>query len=150
MRGWGRIPVVVGVVGVVLAYPLLTPVVHRIDDGHFNLIHPGMTVDQVEAIFGVSAGSYGSTERVGELAQFKLSRSRPGEATYRVQTNIIGFEFIVVGGFSAQPVASPTWISVDGAYTFPVDEAGRVLQKLRLRGPIEPLWKRWWERFWRK
>jgi len=43
---------------VTLFYPLLAPPPHRIDEAHFQLITEGMTEAEVEAIFGVPAGSY--------------------------------------------------------------------------------------------
>jgi hypothetical protein len=46
--------------GTPLLYPLLAPPPHRIDEAHFQLIAEGMTEAEVEAIFGVPAGSYDS------------------------------------------------------------------------------------------
>src|SRR5262245_12472544 len=46
------------IAGITLFYPLLAPTPHRIDEAHFKLIEKGMSLAQVEAIFGVPSGNY--------------------------------------------------------------------------------------------
>jgi hypothetical protein len=53
-----RAVVVVFLLGTLFLYPLLAPPPHRIDEAHFQLITEGMTEAEVQAIFGVPAGSY--------------------------------------------------------------------------------------------
>jgi hypothetical protein len=50
--------IVVLLIGTLFLYPLLAPPPHRIDESHFQLVTEGMTEAEVEAIFGVAAGSY--------------------------------------------------------------------------------------------
>jgi hypothetical protein len=58
MSCWQKILLLTLLIGVSLLYPLLAPTPHRIDESHFSLVRVGMTEADVEAIFGVPAGSY--------------------------------------------------------------------------------------------
>jgi hypothetical protein len=53
-----RSAIAVLLIGTLFLYPLLAPPPHCIDEAHFQLITEGMTEAEVEAIFGVPAGSY--------------------------------------------------------------------------------------------
>lgn len=57
-RRWTRMPLITLIVLITFLYPLLAPTPHRIDQTHADFIVRGMTKQQVEAIFGVPAGSY--------------------------------------------------------------------------------------------
>jgi hypothetical protein len=61
MQRFLRGTIAVLMIGTLFLYPLLAPPPHRIDEPHFQLITEGMTEAEVEAIFGVPAGSYDRT-----------------------------------------------------------------------------------------
>lgn len=48
--------------GVTFFYPLLAPIPHRIDEVHLKMIRNGMSLAEVESIFGVPPGEYDSAE----------------------------------------------------------------------------------------
>ena len=113
-------------------FPLLAPPPHRIDEAHFQLITEGMTEAEVEAIFGVRAGSYDWARPKMEfdwLALFDGLDGRPARLGQRREN----------------------WMSRHGAYAVWFDERGHVKGKgyggsTRVEFP----WRTWWQKLIRK
>jgi hypothetical protein len=117
-------------------YPLLAPTPHRIDQTHFDLIEPRMTVANVEAIFGVPPGSYDWAEQhpyyfglVIDRFGFDIGLPNPPGEVLR----------------ESEPVLWQAWISRHGAFTVAFDSQGRAVRKHQNDTRIVPPWQRWWK-----
>src|SRR5439155_10645107 len=78
-------PLAAVIVLITCLYPLLAPTPHRIDRVHADLITAGMTKHQVEAIFGVPAGSYDWAEEGGHQRFLVYLRLIEVEALHRTE-----------------------------------------------------------------
>ncbi len=134
-RLWSRLILVGLILSITFLYPLLAPPAHRIDKAHFEMIQPGMTRAEVEAIFGVPPGEYNWAE-AKEMV-------------------VIGKSFVLALGVDSDTVqeleyTQCNWISPQGSFSISFDEQGRVDHKI---GPLQidivPPWQRWW-RAWKK
>jgi hypothetical protein len=120
------------VVSVTFFYPLLAPVPHRIDEAHFKLIEKGMSVAQVEAIFGVPPGEHDCahcdyvgmnwktvTNLQDALQQFQDSRDDSAQTLPKA---------MAFSGGSIQFVRMEclTWSSSSGSFTICLDGDRRV------------------------
>jgi hypothetical protein len=147
MRRFSRLLLLALVVAVAGVYPLLAPTPHRIDQAHFDLIEPRMTVGHVEAIFGVPAGSYDWAEQhpylIVMIDDFSHSLGLPAAAPPG--------QLLWDGrwiGESREPVLWQTWICRHGAFTVGFDSQGEVLRKQQNGTRIVPPWQRWWKVIW--
>jgi len=127
-------------------YPLLAPPHHRIDKAHFDQIHEGMTLADVEAIFGVSAGSYDWAVQSDSSIYFILSLAQVElETRLRVQIELQAAPSSVER-LPTEPVGRyQNWISRHGSFAVLLDPCGSVVRKFDLGATrIEPPWQRWW------
>jgi hypothetical protein len=145
----GRIGVAVGLIAITLFLPLLAPMPHRIDKTHFQLIKPGMTEAEVEAIFGVPAGGYDWTVRDENMRIDVLTTFMPGwdEKIPADQPAYSGRTMFI----SAQHGPNPrlqTWFSRHGVYYVVLDQQGRVAVTGSGWGKTrrEPPWHKWWQK----
>src|SRR5882672_2689865 len=99
-------------------YPMLAPPVHRIDADHYALIRNGMSLDEVELVFGVPAGHY-------DWAVRKNPR-------------------LFVAPMITNEVRQVSWISRHGVGTVWFDEQMRVVGKSSWgETSVEPPWHNW-------
>jgi hypothetical protein len=146
-----RATVIVLLIGTLFLYPLLAPPPHRIDEAHFQVIAEGMTEAEVDAIFGVPAGSYDWArpkmeyiylEAVVEAQQLHLRLA----LNRSIEKHELGVRL-------TEPSPTPpvhetrNWISRHGAFGISLDERGRVVSKhhggeTRIEFPWRPLWQK--------
>ena len=160
---------------VTLFYPLLAPPAHRIDKDHFELIQKGMTLDEVEAIFGKPPGNYDWA--VADGATIRLWNVATGNQIWTGSAgNGVKYETIVVDTFSNDAlwadvvaVASPkttktryfttlfvesgttanikTWTSRHGTCMIWFDQKSRVSGKTGWEtSRVELPWSKWWKK----
>ena len=150
-----RILVAALIVGLLGLYPLLAPTPHRIDPAHFELIVKGMSKDQVEAIFGVSAGKYDWAEDNGHAHYWlhfhliqSLRQARPTDGD-DVESKV--FHKIFREVHSRGPQTQLTWTSRHGSLAAWLDEDDRVVSThVSTEVRVTPPWQRWWSRYWKK
>jgi hypothetical protein len=142
-----RARVVMLLIGTLFLYPLLAPPPHRIDEAHFQLITEGMTEAEVEALFGVPAGSYDWARPKAEYAYLVAILEAqevqlPEELYRRIPQHELGIRLAV-------PRLGDTkkWISRHGVFIVSLDERGRVVSKhhggeTRIEFPWRPLWQK--------
>ena len=146
-----RATVILLLIGTLFLYPLLAPPPHRIDEAHFQLITEGMTEAEVEAIFGVAAGSYDWARpqtdliwlvAVAEMQQFEVT----AELDHRIVQQELGIR-VAVPRLDAPVHKTKQWVSRHGAFGVSLDERGRVASKLN-GGPtrVEFPWQAWWRK----
>ncbi len=143
-------------------YPMLAPPVHRIDADHFALIRNGMSLDEVELIFGVPAGHYdwavpkppsdyfldllvmndvpSFTLTSGSLPLTIDARQVSGTIVRTVDFDKDGTPDLVIVDVSRQA----SWISRHGVGTIWFDDQWRVTGKSSWgETSIEPPWHNW-------
>lgn len=145
MRLWSRLLLVVLVAAIVALYPLLAPTPHRIDQEHFRLIKGGMTIADVQAIFGASAGEYDWAEADpgGFETRFLMSVRRQGKIIQGAE--LADLELIYAITHTRR---SKTWVSRHGAFIVGFDREGRVITTSGGSSRVVPPWKRWWKAIW--
>ena len=135
---------------VTLFYPLLAPPPHRIDEAHFQLITEGMTEAEVEAIFGVPAGSYDWARpqtdliwlvAVAEMQQFEV----PAGRDHRIVQQELGIR-ITVPRLDAPVHKTKQWVGRHGVFAVSLDERGCVVDKHSGPTRVEFPWQDWWRR----
>jgi hypothetical protein len=140
-----RLLLLAAVAGVGFVYPLLAPTPHRIDQNHFELIKDGMTMAEVEAIFGVPAGRYDWAEpdSVGRvriwMALGQAVQAQQGRDTHLGIRFLTGVKTFSDGGVNEM------WVSRHGAFTVHFDANDRVAWKSEDGVRIVPPWQRWWQ-----
>jgi len=131
MQGLMRATAIVLLIGTLFLYPLLAPPSHRIDEAHFQLITEGMTEAEVEAIYGVPAGSYDWARpqtdliwlvAVAEMQQFEV----PAKLDHRIVQQELGIR-ITVPRLDAPVHQTKQWVSRHGVFAVSLDERGRVV-----------------------
>ena len=150
MRNWSRTMLGCTLVAVLGLYPLLAPPAHRIDQAHAARIVNGMTMDQVEAIFGVPAGGYDWAEPKANMLvlididflgaiQFVGAPLVPDEPT-------VDLHFPNrVAAWSGGP--SWSWTSRHGFFSVAFDPQGRVVSTgMSDEVRIVPPWWAWWQK----
>jgi len=122
-------------IGTLFLYPLLAPPPHRIDEAHFQLINEGMTEAEVEAIFGVPAGSYEFARPNMEFVYWlELASAMEGRV---VQKKLVQ--------------RKEYWSSRHGGSAVSFDVHGRVVSKLNTGDTrVEFPWQGWWQKLTRK
>jgi hypothetical protein len=172
MRTWRRSSIAGVLVGLLGLYPLLAPPAHRIDKDHFELIQNGMTLADVESIFGQPAGNYdwavADDARVWSFALTKLSvlSAIPDIQADVVVLNEMNVDVLAQVGtpnaaklgkrqtviwtnLGAQIRSADTmgWTSRHGACTLWFDQHGRVSHKSEwAESRIVPPWQTWWKK----
>jgi hypothetical protein len=142
----GRTGVVAGLIAITVFLPLLAPVPHRIDDEHFKLIQPGMTEAEVEAIFGVPAGSYDWAVQDDSILYMMVIVDEFSQNNIPGKINLQGGAL-----FSYPPSNSKAWIGRRGAVHVMFDEHGHVVTTGAWGSTrVEPPWVRWWRKIARK
>jgi len=156
-RRFMRCFVVVSLAAITLLFPLLASP-HRIDEAHRNLIRGGMTVAEVESIFGVPAGTYDWAVDHGpihrQLAEYRV-RIYVAHEIAKAQREVVKAADETARQAARMKLAlqpllpsldrAQTWMSRHGSVTIFFDNAGHVTgiggwEKTR----VEPRWKKWW------
>jgi hypothetical protein len=159
-RRLGRGLLVILLAAITLFFPLLAAP-HRIDQAHRELIRSGMTLAEVEAIFGVPAGDYDWATRDNrlefELAIFELEVIRLQADSERlrmdaIQRNLPQTETALAGlRISALGRDPQTWTSRHGSVTIWFDATGCVTSVGTWQSSrVEPPWQRWWRKVVKK
>ena len=149
---------VVACLGVVtLLMPLLVSS-HRIDEAHRNLILDGMTVAEVEDIFGAPAGVYDwavvdeslSVKYATYRALIYLARMQEAEAANQEQIRYYAPARALklkLRRLALEGTTNKTWTSRHGSVTVSFDHDGRVvLVGDWMTTHLEPPWKKWWDK----
>jgi len=133
-----RATAVVLLIATLLLYPLLAPPRHRIDKAHCQLITEGMTEAEVEAIFGVPAGSYDwARPKMEAIYLLALAKAR-----LEIEAH---FERLSDGHETQR------WISRHGAFHVAFDQHRRVVSTHHIGlTDIEFPWRGWWQKLTRK
>jgi hypothetical protein len=133
------------IVSITFFYPLLAPTPHRIDQAHAKLIVQGMTKQQVEAIFGVPAGSYDWAEPES-ISPFMIWFDLDGDVLVHQNG---GSSAVLLQGFPRR--TNGTWTSRHGAFTVWFDMNDHVVgTNAATEVRIVPPWQRWWRSYWKK
>jgi hypothetical protein len=170
MRKWPRVLIAGLIIGQLGPYPLLAPPAHRIDTAHFERIQNGMTLAEVESIFGQPAGNYDwAVAEANETAIWNLSSPTTSVSGFRYSTTIAVDSFsndstwidlnttvlpiktsrrhytTVFGGLIGSD--NKTWTSRHGSGAIWFDENLRVTGKSGWgESRIEPPWSKWWKK----
>lgn len=134
------------VISVTLFYPLLAPTPHRIDDAHFKLIQRGMSLAQVEAIFGAAPGDYDWADADRDSMWRIALALDPSPHEYITRPRRPGAPLPILPHEILLPTKS--WISRNGFFEILFDEHGRVLSTYDLPHGVLPPWQRAW-RWWK-
>ena len=141
MRTWRRLSIAGLLICLLGLYPLLAPPAHRIDKAHFELIQKGMTLAEVESIFGQPAGEYdwAMVDGVWGVAFSPDGRRLWATTKARYYTTV----FLHSGN------TDKTWTSRHGTCTIWFDENLRVSGGLTSWGStrVEPPWLKWWKKW---
>jgi hypothetical protein len=153
-RRLGRGLLVMFLAAITLFFPLLAAP-HRIDQAHRELIRSGMTLAEVEAVFGVPAGEYDWAVRdtahdviymLDELivaAQLQQANEQAGKATEASSTAL----HLALGN----RLHGQSWTSRHGSVRICFDDAGRVTDIGAWHNShVVPPWQRWWHSYWKK
>src|SRR5262245_9700193 len=167
MRKWRRWSLAVSLICLLGVYPLLAPPTHRIDKNHFELIGNGMTLADVESIFGQPAGNYDwAVADDARVWSIKFSQwSRVGAITEHAVVNEINFELLTQVAPADAPAPGKRriiwtnlaaeirtadalgWTSRHGACTIWFDQHGRVSRKSEWgESHAVPPWRTWWQK----
>jgi hypothetical protein len=130
-------------------YPLLAPPPHRIDAAHFQLIQPGMTEADVEAILGVPAGGYDWVVQDDDMRIEVLVPIDGGIFTVAPtdQLAFSGTTMFISSRHGPNPTFK-TWHSRHGVFYVGFNEQGRVAATGSGWGSdrLRPFWRVWWEK----
>ena len=175
MRKWQRLSISGLLVCLFGLYPLLAPPAHRIDRDHFDLIQNGMSLAEVESIFGQSAGNYdwavaeGTDGWVVDLVVSNLTFNVPaGRTLLPLGTTSVDFDgdgFPDLHLVNPQPFGGPrtvtytdltgfrqafnamAWTSRHGSCTISFDQNGSVCAKSNWgESRVVPPWQAWWKK----
>ena len=148
-------------------YPLLAPPAHRIDQDHFELIQNGMTLGEVESIFGQPAGNYDGAVAEGVNALFvdlvvanftpdgrrllpsgTLSVDFDGDGFLDLHAQSQGgLRTVVWSDLTGSSRAAKTWTSRHGTCTISFDQHGRVCGNAGWgESRVVPPWQTWWKK----
>jgi hypothetical protein len=156
-RRLGRGLLVMFLAAITLFFPLLAAP-HRIDQAHRELIRTGMTVAEVEAIFGVPAGDYDWAVRdpVHDLIEFYMldellvaaqvqhANERSGKEQAEASSTVLHFAL-------GNRLHGQTWTSRHGSVRICFDDAGRVTDIGAWHNShVVPPWQRWWRSYLKK
>jgi hypothetical protein len=160
-RRLGRGLLVILLAAITLLFPLLAAP-HRIDQAHRELIRSGMTLAEVEAIFGVPAGEYDWATRDNRFERFELAilemeliRLEMDSEQMRmdaIKRNLAQSE-TALAGLRISPLGRDpqTWTSRHGSVTIWFNDAGRVTSVGNWHSAhVEPPWQRWWRKVVKK
>jgi outer membrane protein assembly factor BamE (lipoprotein component of BamABCDE complex) len=149
-RRWKRMLLAALIASITFLYPLLAPTPHRIDQAHADLIVQGMTKEQVEAIFGVPAGTYDWAEEVVRTRhRFYVSRIHISMSAIK-RDNDNQVVSAPVDFREYHPRTSLTWTSRHGSFAVWLDGERVVSTDAWAEVRIVPPWQRWWTRVWKK
>ena len=146
---------------VTVLYPLLAPPAHRIDNAHRVLIREGMTLADVESVFGVPAGAYDwavASPRPGHLHTALIYLVRQQRAIAAQEVLMAPAPSTPEGSTAARLIKltydrlelahdTRTWTGRHGSVSIGFDDAGRItwidsVQDTRR----DPPWNRWWRK----
>jgi hypothetical protein len=138
------------IAGITLLFPLLAPPAHRIDEAHFKLIDKGMTLAQVEGIFGGPPGEYDWAEADGGafwsvVSGRRLAISSDFATRYYVTSARMHRYDATLMVLTSDPMRRKVWTSRHGSFEIQLDEHDQVAwinhwPEVR----IVPPWERWW------
>jgi hypothetical protein len=141
-----RVALIVLLAAVTLVYPILAPPPHRIDQAHYDLVRDGMTLEEVEAIFGVPAGQYdwAAADYSVIWHDIGITNTLNSGATYDIT---VGFRTLPI----PEALADMRWVSRHGAFTFSFNGQGRLASRSAWHTVrIDPPWQRWWRAVWQR
>jgi hypothetical protein len=123
----GRGLTVVAVAGITFFYPLLAPTPHRIDEAHLKMIRNGMSLAEVESIFGVPPGEDDSAEWDLKAAMADLEQTEWritfGNFNPYVVSCIAPIDSIVL---DEELKRRKKWVSCNGSFSVQLDTSGLV------------------------
>ncbi len=145
---------------ILLFYPMLAPPVHRIDSEHYALIRNGMSLVEVESIFGVPAGHYDWAVPKSQAILFGVLVNNVPNLTFAsgslpltIDAHQVSGAFVSTADFDKDGMPDlmtfdvgrqASWISRHGAGTVWFDEQWRVTGKSSWgETSIEPPWHNW-------
>ena len=171
MRKWPRVLIAGIIVGLLGFYPLLAPPAHRIDKDHFELVQKGMTLGEVESIFGQAAGTYDwAVPEDGMIRLWDVASGNRiaigGVAIIPSSTKVVAAAFSSDGLWLAAPNSKNarfattvflgtrfapnihTWTGRHGTCTISFDDELRVTGKTGWgESRVEPPWSKWWKKW---
>jgi len=172
MRKWPRLSIAGMLICLVGLYPLLAPPAHHIDKDHFDLIQNGMTLAEIESIFGQPAGNYDWAEAESSnawlfewtltTAAWDVAKNR-SYAVVLTESNLdtAATAWIADGSKFATPrtviwtefagqlhsAHNKGWTSRHGACTIGFDRRGLVAYKSSWgESRVVPPWQGWWKK----
>jgi hypothetical protein len=171
MRKWQRLSIAGLLICLLGLYPLLAPPAHRIDQDHFDLIHNGMTLGEVESIFGQPAGNYdwavaeganvwfldfaganftldvSGGRRLLPLGTLSVDFDGDGFLDLHVAKSQGGLRTVVWSDLTGSCRAAKTWTSRHGTCTIAFDQHGRVSGNAGWgESRVLPPWQTWWKK----
>ena len=155
-RRLSRCLTIVLLAAIALFFPLLASP-HRIDEAHRNMIRDGMTIAEVENIFGVPAGTYdwAVVESEARNHYYEVLMAHM-ETQYReLARNNQKIPLAVAVETPRRRIAFgdriQSWTSRHGSVIIGFDESGLVSWVSgwhRVR--VEPPWNKWWKKLFGK
>lgn len=175
MRNWQRLSIAGVLICLLGLYPLLAPPAHRIDKDHFELIQNGMTLAEVESIFGQPAGNYdwavadqsqvwffdfavaqkpwvggGNNLQSGAVVVNEVTFDLTGQQAWVAGAAKLSKPRILIWTElvgHVQSTHSKNWTSRHGACTIGFDRNGRVGYKTHWGDSrVVPPWLAWWKK----
>lgn len=171
MRKWQRMSIAVPLICLLGFYPLLAPPAHRIDKDHFELIQNGMTLAEIESIFGQPPGSYdwavaedGGVRLWDVATGLKLGTSTSyntvvidtsssdtlwADAAAITLPNRPKTKYVTTVYFASHiTINTMSWTSRHGTCTIWFDDDLRVSGKSGWgESRVEPPWVKWWKKW---
>lgn len=158
MRRWPRLLIAAFVVGLLGFYPLLAPPAHRIDQEHYELIQNGMTIGEIESIFGQPPGNYDWA--VADDSGIVIWKAVRGSKVKYVSTSFVMDSFsdsnwtVALSNktktryYTSVVWNAKTWTSRHGTCSIWFDDNLRVLGRITSWGTsrVEPPWSKWWKK----
>ena len=152
-RRCGRGLVIILLAAITLFFPLLVSR-HRIDEAHRDLIREGMTVAEVEDIFGAPPGAYdwavADNDPAVQWAIYKaymyLARDERQKADGKPAVLVVGSRHREHESLALSDHMQ-TWTSRHGSVTIGFNDSGRLTWVGGWHTThVQPPWQRWWKR----